>query len=83
MSNAPLIRLLHDDFMASLATLSQPAEQPEIVDPSLDGDRIDYDTWLLPPKQLEPAEKVIRFCSVLAGPVVLVIELACVIAWIF
>lgn len=46
------------------------------------GDRIDCDAWLLPPKQLEPAGRVARFISVLAGSVFFVIELACIVAWI-
>lgn len=74
--------LHYDDPMASLAPLPQPAEQPDLLNDPLVADSIDYTAWLLPPKELEPAEKVIRFISVLAGPVFLIVELACFIAWI-
>lgn len=72
----------HNDVMASLASLPLPAEQPEISEDPLVGDRIGYDAWLLPPKELEPAERVIRFCSKLAGPVIFIVELALFIHWI-
>jgi hypothetical protein len=72
----------HDDVMASLASLPLPVEQPGTFEDPLVGDRIGYDAWLLPPKKLEPAERIIRFCSMLVGPVIFLAELALFIDWI-
>jgi hypothetical protein len=69
--------------MASLATLPLPAEQPEIFgDPQL-VHHTGHDAWLLPSQELEPAERVIRLCSMLVGPIVFVAESALLIDWLF
>jgi hypothetical protein len=73
----------HIRLMAGLASLSHSVGQPISFDDPLKGDYIGYDAWLLPPEELEPAERMIRLCSRLAGPLIFVAELACFIYWIF
>lgn len=73
--------------MARLAPLAHPAEQPlvldePLVDDPLAGDYIGFDAWLLPPEQPSRAERAIRLCSTVAGPVVFTGALVGFIAWI-
>lgn len=44
-----------------------PAPARAELDP-LDGDRIDFDCWLLPPEEIGPAERIVRALSWAAGP---------------
>lgn len=56
-----------------------PASPPGVADP-LDGDRIDYDAWLLPPAAPGPGERAVRAASVAAGPIALAAAVAGLLA---
>lgn len=82
-----LITFCHGWAMARLAPLAQPTEQPLVLDESLvddplAGDHIGFDTWLLPPEEPGRAERAIRLCSTVAGPVVFTAALVGFVAWI-
>ena len=68
--------------MARLAPLAHPIDPVWTEDDTLAGDRIDFDAWLLPPEIPSRAERTIRICSTIAGPLTFVAALACVIGWI-
>jgi hypothetical protein len=64
-----------------------PATDQLAPNPRIDGivsadDRLDFDSWLLPPEVPTVWERMIRLCSMAAGPVAFAIGLGCVLAWI-
>ena len=68
--------------MARLASLAHPIGPVWTEDSTLTGDRIDFDAWLLPPEVPSRAERAIRICSTVAGPLTFFAALAWVIDWI-
>lgn len=56
------------------ALLARAAEP--IQDASGDADRLGYDAWLLPPQPLSASDRMIRRCSIAAGPIAFVAALA-------
>lgn len=61
-STSPLPAFVPNSFETA------PAPSRAAFDP-LDGDRIDFDAWLLPPAEVGPTERALRAVSWAAGPI--------------
>lgn len=64
---------------APLRQLQETRPQP---DEQLSADRLDFDTWLLPPELPSKVERSMRLCSTAAGPITFGAALVCLVAWI-
>lgn len=64
--------------------ISETARAPSrTVDDPLDGDRLGYNAWLLPPEEIGPTERLVRSASSAAGPALFLVTVAVAVPIIF